>query len=86
MDGSIPPQVIDLEFMQALQEENLNFALILTKTDKVNQKTLQENLKLFKQALQKQLGYLPERFLSSTIKKQGREKILEKIDEYLTIS
>jgi len=55
IDGSLPPQKIDLEFISALTEENLNFALILTKTDKANQKTLHQNIKLLKQALQKEM-------------------------------
>ena len=79
LDGSLPPQKIDLEFLAALQEEKLNFALVLTKTDKANQKTLHQNLKLLKQALQKQLGEIPEILFSSTIKKIGKDQILEKI-------
>jgi probable GTP-binding protein engB len=55
IDGALPPQKIDLEFISALTEENLNFALILTKTDKANQKTLHQNIKLLKQALQKEM-------------------------------
>ena len=83
IDGSIPPQKIDLEFVLALTAENLNFALILTKTDKANQKTLHQNLKLLKQALQKQIGKLPEILLSSTTKRQGKEQILDFIQKKL---
>ena len=81
IDGSLPPQKIDLEFISALTEENLNFALILTKTDKANQKTLHQNIKLLKQALQKEMWKVPELLLSSTIKKQGKEQILAFIDQ-----
>lgn len=81
IDGSLPPQKIDLEFISALTEENLNFALILTKTDKANQKTLHQNIKLLKQALQKEMWKVPELLLSSTIKKQGKEKILAFINQ-----
>lgn len=81
IDGSLPPQKIDLEFISALTEENLNFALILTKTDKANQKTLHQNIKLLKQALQKEMWKVPELLLSSTIKKQGKEQILAFINQ-----
>ena len=81
IDGALPPQKIDLEFISALTEENLNFALILTKTDKANQKTLHQNIKLLKQALQKEMWKVPELLLSSTIKKQGKEQILAFIDQ-----
>lgn len=79
IDGSIPPQKIDLEFIQALQEEKLTFALVITKTDKANQKTLHQNIKLLKQQLQKELGVLPDMLLSSTVKKTGKDQILSYI-------
>ena len=81
IDGSLPPQKIDLEFISALTEESLNFALILTKTDKANQKTLHQNIKLLKQALQKEMWKVPELLLSSTTKKQGKEQILAFINQ-----
>ena len=55
IDGNIPPQKIDLEFLQALSEEELDFAIVVTKADKANQKTLHQNIKLLKQAVQKQI-------------------------------
>ena len=85
IDGALPPQKIDLEFISALTEENLNFALILTKTDKANQKTLHQNIKLLKQALQKQMWKVPELLLSSTTKKQGKEQILAFIDQQVLV-
>ena len=85
IDGSLPPQKIDLEFISALTEESLNFALILTKTDKANQKTLHQNIKLLKQALQKQMWKVPELLLSSTTKKQGKEQILAFIDQQVLV-
>ena len=55
IDGNIPPQKIDLEFLQALSEEELDFVIVVTKADKANQKTLHQNIKLLKQAVQKQI-------------------------------
>lgn len=84
IDGSIPPQKIDLEFVQALREEKLDFAIIVTKADKANQKTLHQNLKLLKQAIQKEIWFLPQMILSSSVKKMGRDQILSLIDERIT--
>ena len=42
----------------------------VTKTDKANQKTVSQNMKLLKQQVQKILGYLPEIIQSSSVKKQ----------------
>jgi GTP-binding protein EngB required for normal cell division len=55
--------------MESLQEENLDFVIVVTKTDKANQKTVSQNLKLLKQQVQKTIGYLPEIILSSSVKK-----------------
>lgn len=55
IDGNIPPQKIDLEFLQALSEESLDFVIVVTKADKANQKTLHQNIRLLKQSVQKQI-------------------------------
>lgn len=55
IDGNIPPQKIDLEFLQALSEEELDFVIVVTKADKANQKMLHQNIKLLKQSVQKQI-------------------------------
>ena len=80
VDGSIPPQKIDLEFITALEEEKLNYALIITKADKANQKTLSQNTKLLRQQLQKITKKMPEIILSSSVKKTGRNQILDLIE------
>ena len=55
--------------MESLEEEKLPFSIIVTKTDKANQKTVSQNMKLLKQQVQKILGYLPEIIPSSSVKK-----------------
>jgi len=49
IDASIPPQKIDLEFVQTLEEEAIHFALIFNKIDKAPQKKIQQHVKLFRQ-------------------------------------
>ena len=83
VDWSIPPQKIDLEFMESLEEEKLPFSIIITKTDKANQKTVSQNMKLLKQQVQKILGYLPEIIPSSSVKKSWKEAILWLIEGIL---
>lgn len=55
IDGNILPQKIDLEFLQALSEESLDFVIVVTKADKANQKMLHQNIRLLKQSVQKQI-------------------------------
>ena len=83
VDWSIPPQKIDLEFMESLEEEKLPFSIIITKTDKANQKTVSQNMKLLKQQVQKILRYLPEIIPSSSVKKSWKEAILWLIEGIL---
>lgn len=81
IDGNIPPQKIDLEFLQALSEESLDFVIVVTKADKANQKTLHQNIRLLKQSIQKQIWFLPEMVVSSSVKKMGRDQVLSIIEE-----
>ena len=85
IDGNIPPQKIDLEFLQALSEEELDFVIVVTKADKANQKMLHQNIKLLKQSVQKQIWLLPTMIISSSVKKMGRDQILSIIEERVNI-
>jgi len=51
IDGNIPPQKIDIEFILELVDEEIPFDIIVTKIDKSKQKELNKNLKAFKQEL-----------------------------------
>jgi GTP-binding protein EngB required for normal cell division len=55
--------------MQSLEEENLDFVIVMTKIDKANQKTVSQNLKMLKQQVQKTISYLPDIIMSSSVKK-----------------
>lgn len=75
------PQKIDLEFMEWLGENGIPFSLIFTKTDKISKSRLQENLKAYQTKLLESWEELPPILLSSSEKKEGRDEILNYIDE-----
>ena len=75
------PQKIDLEFMEWLGENEIPFSLIFTKIDKISKGRLQENLKVYQTKLLESWEELPPILLSSSEKKEGRDKILNYIDE-----
>lgn len=81
IDGSIEPQAIDFDFMQVLQEEQIPFEIIVTKTDKVNQKDLYKNTTTFQKLYKERFGHQPELFMTSSSKGRGKDKILEYIDQ-----
>ncbi len=81
IDSRHEPQKLDLEFLDQLRKWEVPFTLVFTKSDKENQSTVAANVKAFFEAMRKTWQFLPQHFLSSTIKKQGRDKILSFIEE-----
>ena len=74
-------QKIDLEFMEWLGENGVPFSIIFTKIDKISKGRLKENLKAYQDKLLESWEELPPILLSSSEKKEGREEILNYIDE-----
>lgn len=73
-------QKIDLEFMEWLGENGIPFSIIFTKTDKISRSRLQENLQKYRDKLLVSWEELPPILLSSSEKREGREEILDYID------
>ena len=79
IDSRLKPQKIDIEFMLWLNENNLLFKLIFTKSDKLNKKEIKVNPKNYLLDLYEKTGIQPEYFISSSKTKLGREAILKDI-------
>ena len=76
IDANIPPQKIDLEFVNWLGEHGVPFALAFTKTDRKASRA-GGSVDEFKAALLESWEELPPVFLTSATKETGREEILE---------
>ncbi len=81
IDSRHSPQKIDLEFIDTLGKWQIPFCLAFTKADKENQRTVSKNVKDFLDRMRASWQFLPQHFVTSTIKKMGRDKILDLIDE-----
>lgn len=81
IDARHEPQKIDLEFLDQLGKWEVPFCLVFTKSDKETQKTVSKNVKDFLNAMRKTWQFLPQHFVTSAVKKIGREKILLFIEE-----
>lgn len=81
LDCRHEPQKIDLEFMEWLGESGVPFSIIFTKIDKITKGRLQENLTTYRNMLLESWEELPPILLSSAEKRDGREEILEYIEE-----
>lgn len=80
IDSRIPPQRIDLEFIDFLGQNGIPLSIIFTKTDKQNQRETARNIKAFKVALSESWETLPEMFLTSSVTGYGRDILLDYID------
>jgi len=81
IDSRHSPQRIDLEFVNTLRDWQIPFCLVFTKADKENQRTVSMNVKGFLEKMRESWQFLPQHFVTSTIKKMGRDKILGLIEE-----
>ena len=76
IDSRHEPQKIDLEFLDFCGENGVPVAIVFTKADKVNQRTVDHNVALFKKELLHRWEELPPVFITSSEKKKGREELL----------
>lgn len=83
IDGNIPPQKIDLEFIEWLGENQIPFSIVFTKSDKSRKGNLGKNVDQFLQKLQETWEELPPYFKVSSVKKTGKDELLEHISSIL---
>jgi GTP-binding protein len=81
IDSRHSPQKIDLEFLQQLAKWDVPFSLIFTKSDKETQAVVAKNVKEFLNKMRETWQFLPQHFVSSSVKTHGRDKILSYIGE-----
>ncbi len=80
VDSRHDPQKIDLEFMRFLGENQIPFAIIFTKADKLPSSKLNKQLMSYKRKLLEHWESLPVNFLTSSTSKLGRDEVLNFID------
>jgi len=81
IDSRLPPQAIDLDFIEWAGSKNIPLAILFTKIDKLKRQELQKNLKGYEKTLLTRWEELPTIILTSSEKKNGKEEILDLIDE-----
>ncbi len=84
VDSRHEPQNIDLDFMADLGENEIPFAIIFTKADKLNQTSLPKNIANYKKVMLQSWEELPPYFISSATDKTGKKEILEFISNINT--
>ncbi len=74
------PQQIDLEFMEWLGEQEIPFAIIFTKADKLSKSKLTINIDTYKQKLLESWAELPPIFVTSAEKGLGEAEVIAYIE------
>lgn len=85
IDSRLEPQRIDLEFIRMLGEHSVPFSLIFTKCDKQSADKTSSNIARFARVLRETWNELPPVFRTSSEKRQGREEVLDYIEECLEL-
>lgn len=81
IDAMIPPQPLDLEFINWLGEMHIPFVIVYTKTDRLKPEEQEANIDAFRSALLETWEELPQQFITSSEKGVGRDEILAFIAE-----
>jgi len=81
IDIRIPPQKVDLEFLNFLGFNKIPVSIIFTKMDKLNKATIEKNKTKFEKEILQKWESSPTLFLSSAKEKIGRDEILNYITD-----
>jgi len=81
IDSRLEPQKNDTKFIEWFGVNRLPFVLVFTKTDKLNKKTLADNIEIYKKHMLENWEELPEMFITSAKNSAGKEDILSFIEK-----
>ena len=81
VDVRLEPQKIDLEFIEWLGVSSIPFAIIFTKADKLTPNKARQAVEDYKKTLLETWEELPPIFLTSAEKREGRDEVLQYIDD-----
>ena len=81
IDSRIPPQKIDIEFVNKCGEAGIPIVIVFTKTDKEKESLTNKNIQLFKDELLQFWDELPIMIESSSLTKKGKQEIWKFIKE-----
>ena len=81
VDSRIPPQQIDIDFINFLGTNGIPLTIVYTKTDKQKQHDIAMTVNALKNILSQTWEELPEIIMTSSVTRSGRDKILDRIEE-----
>ena len=82
VDANVPPQSIDLDFINWLGEHGVPFVIVFTKTDRKKSRD-GGSVEDFKARLLETWAELPQIFITSAVKETGRQELIDFMEEAL---
>ncbi len=79
IDSRVPPQKIDIDFINRAGTKGIPLAVVFTKADKPNDKGLRTNVEAMRAQLAEIWEELPPMFVTSSLRKTGKDELLEYI-------
>jgi len=86
IDARLPPQQIDLDFLEWLSEYSVPLVLVFTKVDKLSRAAMERNVVGFVAALAEVCEGSPEAIVSSAKTRVGKNEILSRISAALDLT
>lgn len=81
VDSRIPPQQIDIDFINFAGTNGIPLTIVYTKTDKQKQREIASTVNSMKKILSATWEELPEMILTSSVSQSGRSHLLDRIEE-----
>lgn len=81
VDIRLEAQKIDLEFIEWLGLSSVPFAIVFTKADKLSSAKVSASVEAYKKVLFETWEELPPMFITSAEKRQGRDEVLDYIEQ-----
>ncbi len=81
IDCRIKPQEIDLRFMEMVGLNQIPFARVFTKTDKLKKPEIEKSINIYNEIMLDKWEEMPVTFTSSALNGSGREDILNFIEQ-----
>ena len=81
VDSRHKPQNIDVDFMNFLGENDIPFVIVFTKSDKLSNTQLNNNLEVYKEQMLQNWEEMPKYFITSSEKSIGKTELLGFIKE-----
>ena len=81
VDIRLEAQKIDLDFMEWLGLSSIPFSIVFTKADKLSVPKVSASVEAYKKVLLETWEELPPMFITSAEKRQGRDEVLDYIEQ-----